>query len=236
MNKKLISEDLKRYKQLFEYTFYVEDKDEKKGDEELLLDIINEQDPIPGDEPVEFPPATDETPTDSPVEFPPATEEETPSDTETDPFATPEETPIAIEDEVADEGDTVEVDVTDLVDKTEETKSTVDGLTSKMEELLSKLNDLESQVGGMDNVINKIDDLEKEIEKRNPTPVEKLEMRSLSSYPYSIKLTDFWKDKEGYEAEEPEEDYTLTQDDVDNFDKEQIKKSLDYNQDLDSEY
>jgi len=28
----------------------------------------------------------------------------------------------------------------------------------------------------------------------------------------------------------------LTQDDVDNFDKEQIKKSLDYNQDLDSEY
>ena len=52
----------------------------------------------------------------------------------------------------------------------------------------------------MDQVINKIEDLEKEIEKRNPTPVEKLEMMSLDSFPYSVKLTDYWADKEGYDV------------------------------------
>ena len=95
-----------------------------------------------------------------------------------------------------------------------------------MEELLSKLSDLESQVTDMDGVINKIDDLEKEIERRNPTPVERLEMRSMDSFPYSVKLTDFWKDKEGYEATEQEEEFTLTQSDVDNFDEKEIRSSF----------
>ena len=61
-----------------------------------------------------------------------------------------------------------------LLIKTEETKTSVDGINTKMDELLNKLSDLESQVGGMDQVIGKIDDLEKEIEKRNPTPSRKV--------------------------------------------------------------
>ena len=122
--------------------------------------------------------------------------------------------------------ETVEVDVTDIVDKTEETKSSVDGLSTKMDDLLGKLSELESQVGGMDQVIGKIDELEKEIEKRNPTPVERLEMRSMDSFPYSVKLTDFWADKEGYDASEPETEYTLNQSDVDNYDEKEIRKSF----------
>jgi hypothetical protein len=136
-----------------------------------------------------------------------------------------------VEDEFATEEplsgeDTVEVDVTDIVDKTEETKTSVDGMSTKMDDLLSKLSELESQVSGMDNVINKIDELEKEIERRNPTPVERLEMRSMDSFPYSIKLTDFWKDKEGYNPSEVEEEYTLTQSDVDNFNEKEIRNSF----------
>jgi hypothetical protein len=126
-------------------------------------------------------------------------------------------------------GETVEVDVTDIVDKTEQTKTTVDNVSSKMDELMSKLSELETQISGMDNVINKIDELEKEIEKRNPTPVERLEMRSMDSFPYSVKLTDFWADKEGYQTKEEEEEYTLRQSDVDNFDEREIKSSFDYN-------
>ena len=81
----------------------------------------------------------------------------------------------------------------------------------------------------MDNVINKIDDLEKEIEKRNPTPVERLEMRSMNSFPYSVKLTDFWQDKEGYEAtEENEEEFVLKQSDVDNYNEKDIRKSFQF--------
>jgi hypothetical protein len=80
----------------------------------------------------------------------------------------------------------------------------------------------------MDEVINKIDDLEKEIEKRNPTPVERLEMRSMDSFPYSVKLTDFWKDKEGYEATkiQKKKNLFLRQSDVENYDEKDIKASF----------
>ena len=233
MNKKeLLSEELKRHQQLLEYTFYVPEETDKKDDAELLFDgILSEQDPV-GDEEVEDPFAVDaETPeaeeTDTTVEDPFAVDAS--GTEETDPFADAGEG-AEVEDEFASDdmgGDeTVEVDVTDIVDKTEETKTSVDGINTKMDELLSKLSDLESQVGGMDQVIGKIDDLEKEIEKRNPTPVERLEMRSMDSFPYSVSLTDFWSDKEGYEATEEETEYTLTQSDVDNFDKKEIRNSF----------
>lgn len=234
--KKLLSEDLKRYRQLLEYTFYVP---EEKEDEENLLfdDMLTEQDPpaededpffdVGGEDPVADTGETPETGTEE-VEGETEEEEETTEEGgETDPFGTDTE----VEDEFATEepmGDeeTVEVDVTDIVDKTEETKASVDDMGQKMDDLLSKLSDLESQVTDMDGVINKIDDLEKEIERRNPTPVERLEMRSMDSFPYSVKLTDFWKDKEGYDATDEEEEFTLTQDEVDNFDPKEIRASF----------
>jgi hypothetical protein len=70
----------------------------------------------------------------------------------------------------------------------------------------------------MDSISNKIETLEKEIIKRNPTPVEKLEMRSMSSFPYNIKLTDYWKDVDGYDATSDDsklKEFVLTKDDVD---------------------
>jgi len=238
--KNLLSEDLKRYRQLLEYTFYVPEEDDPKdvNGDLLLDDMLTEQDP-PAEEEDPFA-DTEETPEE--VEDTTDTEEETLEDPfgdvegeteegadtegETDPFGDTE-----VEDEFATEEplggeDTVEVDVTDIVDKTEETKTSVDGVSTKMDDLLAKLSELESQVSGMDNVINKIDDLEKEIERRNPTPVERLEMRSMDSFPYSVKLTDYWKDKEGYEATEEEEEFTLTQSDVDNFDEKEIRASF----------
>ena len=236
--KNLISEDLKRYKQLLEYTFYV--PEEKEEEDNLLFDgiYINEQDPPEAEEPTEeegaddpfFDVGAEEGEEDTPAEDVPDVPTEEGGD-DVDPFGTGAE----VEDEFAtdtlggDMGgeDTVEVDVTDIVDKTEETKTSVDGVSTKMDDLLSKLSELESQVSGMDKVINKIDDLEKEIERRNPTPVERLEMRSMDSFPYSVKLTDFWKDKEGYEAKEEEQEFTLTQSDVENFDEKEIRASFD---------
>jgi len=225
--KNLLSEDLKRYRQLLEYTFYV--PEEEKDEDNLLFDgmYITEQDP-PAEEEDPFA-DTEETPEeveDTTTDTEEETEAGADTEGETDPFGDTE-----VEDEFATEEplggeDTVEVDVTDIVDKTEETKTSVDGVSTKMDDLLSKLSELESQVSGMDNVINKIDDLEKEIERRNPTPVERLEMRSMDSFPYSVKLTDYWKDKEGYEATEEEEEFTLTQSDVDNFDEKEIRASF----------
>ena len=224
--KKLLSEDLKRYQQLLEYTFYVPEKEEGEVDDLLLDDMLTEQDPI-GDDP--FAAASDEPSEEVDVDL---DDEETPEETpeeggETDPFGTDTEVEdeFAMEEPLGDE-ETVEVDVTDIVDKTEETKASVDDMGQKMDDLLSKLGDLESQVTDMDGVINKIDDLEKEIERRNPTPVERLEMRSMDSFPYSVKLTDYWKDKEGYDTSEPEDEYTLTQSDIENFDEKEIRASF----------
>ncbi len=139
---------------------------------------------------------------------------------------------MEIEDEVADEGgeDTVEVDVSDIVDKAEETRGEIDALTSKMDELLGKFGDLEGQITNMDKVIDKIDSLEKEIEDRNPTPVEQLEMRSMDSFPYSVSVTDYQKEKEEYDtgAEEKEE-FVITKKDVDEFSQTEIQQSFNMN-------
>jgi hypothetical protein len=232
--KKLLSEDLKRYQQLLEYTFYVPEE-EDRVDDLLLDDMLTEQDPAADEEDPFFdvgdedeaPEGETESTEDEFSEEEETTEESPEEGAETDPFGSD----VEVEDEFADEGmgdseETVEVDVTDIIDKTEETKTSVDGIGDKMEDLLSKLDELESQVSGMDNVINKIDNLEKEIERRNPSPVERLEMRSMDSFPYSVKLTDYWKDKEGYDASEPEDEYTLTQSDVDNFEDKEIRASF----------
>lgn len=227
-NRKLIAEDLKRYKQLLEYTFYVPEDKEKDLNGDLLLDdsFLTEQDPA-GDDPFMDLAAPDEEPVNAPATGDTGT---TTTDTEGED--------LEIEDEFADTGETattdtsssdgtVEVDVTDIVDNTEATKTSVEGVSSKMDELLSKLTELEGQVSNMDQVITKIDTLEKEIEKRNPTPVERLEMRSMNSFPYSVKLTDFWADKEGYDATgENEEEYVLRQSDVENYDKNEIRGSF----------
>lgn len=222
--KKLISEELKRHMELLEYTFYMEDKTEEDDIENLLLgaEKLYEQDPVPAEDTVEVD-AEEET-----TEDPFGGDEEA---SETDPFGGEEG--MEVEDEFAtEEGgeETVEVDVTDIVDKAEQTRTEIEDMTAKMDELLGKLGDLEGKVGDMDQVIDKIDGLEKEIAERNPTPVERLEMRSMDSFPYSVSLTDYWSDKEGYDVGgEEKEEYVITQKDVDDYSATEIKDSFDYN-------
>jgi len=230
-NKKLISEELKRHMELLEYTFYMEDKINKDETDDLLLGAkqLYEQDPVPdAGEEIEDPFAEEGGEDEDTLNIDSETET-----SETDPFAGEEG--IEVEDEFADEEggeETVEVDVTDIVDKAEQTRTEIEGMTAKMDELLGKLGDLEGKVGDMDQVINKIDGLEKEIADRNPTPVERLEMRSMDSFPYSVSLTDYWSDKEGYDVGgKEEEEYVITQKDVDDYSSTEIKKSFDYDKD-----
>ena len=137
--KKLISEELKRHMELLEYTFYMEDKPAEDDIDNLLLgaEQLYEQDPVSAEggeeeDTVEDPFAAEGGEEEETVEDPFAAEggeeEETLDlDTEegtgeTDPFAGEEG--MEVEDEFAtDEGgeDTVEVDVTDIVDKAEQT-------------------------------------------------------------------------------------------------------------------
>jgi len=253
--KNLLKEELKRHRQLLEYTFYMPEDENDENDNLLFDNSVNlyEQDPIPGaDTPVDTDAEVDPfaTPEEGGAEVDPfATPEE--GAAEVDPFDTPEEGAateipaevdpfaaegegIPIDDEFpAEESDgeeTVEVEVTDIVDKAEETRTEIEGLTSKMEELMGNFSELSNKVTGMDQVIEKIDGLEKEIERRNPTPVEKLEMRSMDSFPYSVKLTDYWDDKEGYDTGQgtDEEEYVITKNEVDDYTSSDIRQSFDY--------
>ena len=232
----LLKEELKRHMELLEYTFYMEDKFEDGDDVDNLLlgaaEELNEQDPVPAEEEGEDPfadmAAEEGGEEEGEDPFADMAGEEGDEEIDTDPFA--DEEGMEIEDEFADEGgeETVEIEVTDIVDKAEETRNEINSLTAKMDELLGKFGELEGQVSGMDQVIDKIDGLEKEIEERNPTPVEQLEMRSMDSFPYSISLTDFWKDQEGYDVGSDEEEYVITQKDVNDYSKTEIQQSFDY--------
>ena len=225
LNLELLKEEQKRFKTLMEYDFYQERKDPITGfNKDIILgdleeaegDEANAEEPVAGAESIA---------SDLGVEAPGG--EETTADIP-EPDETPTEEPM---DEPMEEpsGDDVEVDVTSLVKGSEEAKKSADMANKNTEMLLQKLTDLESRISVMDALSNKIEGLEQEIVKRNPTPVEKLEMRSLSSAPFNQKLTDYWADKEGqYDVmNKQKKEYVLTKDDVDaGYSEANIKKSF----------
>lgn len=124
--------------------------------------------------------------------------------------------------------DDIEVDVTSLVKGSEQATSAANQAAQNSEMLLQKLADMEQRLLGMSVINDKIDNIEHQIIKRIPTPVEKLEMRSMDSYPYNQKLTDYWSEKEGGTAVEPKKkEYVLTQDDIDNsYSESEIQDSF----------
>lgn len=241
-NPELLKEELNRFNLLNEYDFY----QEKKELPEYKTDLDEEEmpdDAQPDDDNVDA--AANDVADDLGVDSPDGGEGD--DEEITGDIPEPDAEPT---DDVEDMGgeapapeapatDDVEVDVTSLVKGSEEAKHAADVASHNSEMLLQKLADLEQRVGNMAMISNKIEDLEKEIIKRNPTPVEKLEMRSLSSYPYSQKLTDFWADKEGsYDVmnnANKKKEYVLTKDDIDaDYSDTNVKKSFDVNPDENS--
>ena len=242
-NQSLLNEELKKFKMISEYTFYTEEPKEDNDDLILGAGGLAEVDDDPNDVASTEPPvdggddsntaAADADPAAAPEVPDPAVGPEPSADDAVAPpvdagaadagaVAPPPQEPAA--------DDEVEVDVTSLVKGSEEAKQSADNASQNTDTLLAKFKDLENRVGAMAAISNKIETLEKEIIKRNPTPIESLEMRSTKSFPYNIKLTDYWKDVEGYDAdgEDKTKEYILTQDDVDSdFADASIKKSFD---------
>ena len=127
--------------------------------------------------------------------------------------------------EPTEESGTEELDITDLVTSQKDIQSKQDEFMNTMFE---KLSDLESKLGAMDSIFDKINSIENKIEKyRQKSPEEKLQLRSLDSYPYNQKLTDFFMDKQGEFEQTGKEEYILTSDEVENYSDGDIKKSFD---------
>ena len=233
--KKLLNEELKRFNMLNEYSFYVPEGDDPAGEIDDLL--LSEEDPEEADADLEGLEAdldaeggdvADPEMEDEPMEEPPMDEPDMGGEEPMDDMGGEELSVDEPEDEV-------ELDVTELVASADEAKASADSANAKVDQLMGMVGKLEAQLNDVNSIGAKIDNLENELEKRAPTPEEKIEMRSLDSYPYNLKLTDFWKTQEGKydvlsndEEEGTPQEYTLTKDDIDaDYSESQIRSSLD---------
>ena len=158
-----------------------------------------------------------------------------PQGADTDPAATTDQsfdeaTPDAAAGAEGGEEEEV-IDVDELVDGQKRNEEAIDKLTDKFEQFLEKFSEfqgeLKSNAAFMAN-------LENEIEKRNPTSVEKLTMRSLQSKPFGETPEEYMAN-DAPENYSPEDDnngvgeprYTITRDDVRNAtDYSSIAKTL----------
>jgi len=271
LNKMLLSEELKKHMQLVEYTFYVGEDADIAGDPEKKDLILGEdpEDENPENQTPE--PENPENQTPEPENSDELNTDSNPEPEEDNfdqldqngedmgaesgmnqmPDMGAEPGMNQMPDMGAEPGmnqmpdmgmeDEVELDVTELVQSTEDAKASSEMANQKMVELIQQFNALNSKLNKLEDLDSKIAKLEDEVIKRNPTEVEQLEMRSFDSFPYNLKLTDYWSDKENegnIQAtnnpinQEPEE-YELTLDDVNStYNQHSIQKSFD---DIDDE-
>jgi hypothetical protein len=150
-----------------------------------------------------------------------------------------------IDSEPMQDGDEV-VDIDELTQSQEETEEKVDDIQVSMEKGFDKLLNVVDKLNNMIDVSTAhMEQIKQEIEKRNPTPLEKLNMRAANdSYPFNVSPSDYWKTKEAssnYRIGGDDEDgnnkqYTITQGDIDKMtDFRSISKDLDdseFNQNL----
>ncbi len=107
------------------------------------------------------------------------------------------------------------IDVDDLTDAQEATDEKVDGVNTKLLRLFKVVS---KYTDAIDRQNKEIEDLKAEFEKRNPTEEERLNIRSQAGYPYSEQPKDYWQKKT---AENP--NYNVIYDNDVPTDKEQEK-------------
>jgi hypothetical protein len=132
------------------------------------------------------------------------------------------------------ESETEELDITDLVNMTKSIKNDLEGnrtsngeVLNKMDDVFTKLNDLEQKIEQMDTVMAKIDQLDIKVgSMKEKTPEEKLEMRSLDSYPFNQNPQEFFSNKQDQMRSAGKNEYVLTKSDVQNYSNDTMKQSF----------
>ena len=124
-----------------------------------------------------------------------------------------------------DDGSTIDIDgLTKAQERLNVKQNQVGRDMSKIDQrMIDLMGAVEKLTNALDANNSEIETLKAEFEKRNPTQTEKLNLRSLDSYPFNVKPTDYWAEKNkqgGYEAysdnnEPTTKEYVITNDDVD---------------------
>ena len=150
---------------------------------------------------------------------------------------------LSMDDEFGDDEDDV-IDVDDLTNAQEKLNKKQNMVGKDLGQLDNRIESLITAVEKMNNIIdhnnNEINNLKSELERRVPTQKERLEMRSLDTYPFNVSPNDYWKRKEMegvYDArygdgESEKKEYEIRNKDIDDFSKVDIEKTFDDN-DLD---
>lgn len=243
-----LNEDLKRYKQLLgydpkiggqsinekRYHSYAEDT-EGVTEEDETTEETDETEDETGDNP-DFDFGGDEE----------GKEETEEGGDEGDEFGTADEFSAADElegEETADD-ETEEIDVTDIVKRADDAKGYAEKAVAAAEQgknmiqdLMSKFDALQTSLSKIDTVANELNVIKSDLQAQKPK--EKLELRSLDSYPFNVKLTDYWDDeklKDNYEITSRKPDgkssdgdvkvWKLNPEEVKDYSSTDIKKSF----------
>lgn len=146
------------------------------------------------------------------------------------------------EEEMGADGEEEEViDVDDLTNAQEATDYKLDGVNDKITALLqvtSKFAD------ALEDNEKQLQDLRKELERRNPTPEEKMNIRSQASYPYGESPRDYWDRKSAqnpnYEViynndvapQDEDKEFEIKRDDLEGLDDKSLSDSLEFPKEL----
>lgn len=132
--------------------------------------------------------------------------------------------PNAMGGEVPGPNDNV-IEIDDLTDSQEETEKKIDDLSSKFSLLMKSIDGIEQRINDIDAHTNQyIGSLKGEMERRNPTPMQRLTMRSTKSAPYDMTPNEYMNNyaPDNY-SDEPDNNgaddpqYKITKGDVDDF-------------------
>jgi hypothetical protein len=210
MLEKKLHEELMRYRQINKYASKM---------------IMEQEEPFPGDPEV--------TPTDPAAPDAPVDPAAAPVDAGMAP-SDPSLNPASGSEEPVMDDSTEEIDITDLVNMTKSIKNNMNdnkadqvSVLNKMDDVFSKLTDLETKLGEMDQVVAKIEQLGNQVQQMKPeTPQEKLEMRSLDSYPFNQRPNQFFNQKQGEMRASGKNEYVLTKQEIEEYSPDTIKTSF----------
>lgn len=138
------------------------------------------------------------------------------------------------------------IDVEELTDAQEKMNSKVNVVGRNLGDVDDKIEALMQSLSKMEQMINnnnaEIAAFKQEFEKRNPTQTEKLNLRSLDSYPFNVNPKEYWEEKgidpssnysgEANNDKSTTQEFVITNSDVDQFDNKTIEDSFNIDDDL----
>ena len=138
------------------------------------------------------------------------------------------------------------IDVDDITNAQEKMNDKVNVVGQDLGKVSDKIEALMQSISSMEQMINnnnaEIASFKQEFEKRNPTQTEKLNLRSLDSYPFNVNPKEYWEEKgidpnsnySGYSDNDKSttQEYEITNNDVDNFDEKTVEDSFNIDDDL----